>query len=259
MLENVCIESSTDYKSFKTLIGNRPVNSTNVRKLVASMSTSQLASIGVVNKNKEVIDGRHRLEACKELKLPFYYITMPDYGIEEVHVLNTNMKNWTNEDFVRQFADRFMHGEHIFKDYKVLVDFMDDEKLKMGNALALLENGRKSGTEQLREGTFKVLSVMEVAYKNLEELKDLESELGTKMTTTVFWQCYVLSKQVKGFSGAIFLRKSKMGKAEIESTKNSIEHMLSTFEDVYNHKNRNPIALAFDATRIYRESRHDGK
>ena len=259
MLENVCIESSTDYESFKTLIGNRPVNSVNVRKLVASMSIEQLASIGVVNKNKEVIDGRHRLEACRELKLPFYYITMPDYGIEEVHVLNTNMKNWTNEDFVRQFADRFMHGEHIFKDYKVLVDLMDDEKIKLGNTLALLENGKKSGSEQLRAGTFRVLADADVYYSNLAELKDLEAELGTKMTTTVFWQCFVLSKQVKGFTPATFLRKVKMGKSEIESTKNTIEYMLSTFEDVYNHKNRNPISLSFDAIRIYKESKNDGK
>ncbi len=255
MLENVCIESTINYDKFKTLVGNRGVIQANVKKLIASMSNSQLASISIVNSRDEIIDGQHRYEACKALGLPFYYITMPDYGIEEVHVLNSNMKNWTNEDYVRQFSDRFMHGEKAFKDYKVLVDFMDNEGLQMGKALIVLEDGRKSGSEALRDGVFSVLVDMDTAYENLLELKDLEAELGTSLTSTIFWQCYVLSKQVNGFKSTDFARKVKRGRGDIAETKNAVKNMLSTFEDVYNDRSRNPIALSFDAMRIYEGSK----
>ena len=259
MLENICIESTTDYNRFKTLVGNRGVILGNVKKLVASMSNNQLASIAIVNSKDEIIDGQHRYEACRELGLPFYYITMPNYGIEEVHVLNSNMKNWTNEDYVRQFSDRFMHGEKIFKDYKVLVDFMDSENIQMSKALIILEDGKKSGSDALRDGTFKVIVDMGVAYQNLEELKDIESEIGTTLSTSIFWQCYVLAKQVSGFSHTDFARKLKRSRSDVEETKNKIEYMLSTFEAIYNDRSRNPISLAFDAMRIYKESKNDGK
>lgn len=255
MLENVCVESTTDYKKFKSLVGNRDVNELNVKKLVASMSKKQLASIAIVNENMEIIDGAHRKRACEELGLPFNYIIMPGYGIDEVHVLNSNMKNWTNEDFVRQFSDRFMNGEKQFADYKVLVDLLDREKIHLGKALTILEDGKKSGTEAIRDGMFSVLVDMDTAEENLSELKDLESEFGSKTTSTVFWQAYVLCKQVDGFGFQTFMTKAKRYRPELEGTKNKIDYMLESFENAYNDRNRKPIALKFEAMQIYKGGR----
>ena len=252
MLKNICVQSTMDYGKFKTLVGNREVSEFNVKKLKESMSNRQLASIAIVNEKMEIIDGAHRKRVCEELGLPFNYIVMDGYGIEEVHILNTNMKNWTNEDFVRQFSDRFENGEVVFSDYKVLVDLMDYEKIPMGKALVLLENGKKSGTESLRGGSFTVSAETKTTYENLMELKELESELGSKVTSTIFWQGYVLAKQVEGFKFQIFLNKVKRSRADLESTKNKIEYMLETFEDVYNTRNRNPIPLKFSCLAIYR-------
>ncbi len=254
-LKDVCVKSTTDYGKFKTLIGNREVNDFNVKKIVASMNKQQLASIAIVNEKNEIIDGAHRKRACEELGLPFNYIVIPGYGIKEVHILNTNMKNWNNEDFVRQFSDRFMHGEKSFGDYKVLVDYMDDFSLKMGKAMALLQDGKPSGSETLREGLFEIQSDLDLADENRNELSNLESELGANITSTVFWQAYVLSKRVEGFTFQTFFTKVKRFRQELESTKNKVEYMLETFEDAYNDRNRKPIPLKFEAFNIFKESR----
>ena len=256
MLENVCIESTTDYNKFsEVLVGNRGVIESNVKKLVASMSDNQLASIAIVNKDNQIVDGQHRYAACRELGLPFYYIQMPNYGIEEVHVLNTNMKNWSNDDFVRQFAERYSDGEKIFSDYFELVKFMDKEHLTLSQALIILERGRKSGSESLRNGTFKIIATQEERYEDLKELLDLESELGSKTANTTFWQCYCLCKQVDKFSGTQFFIKAKQHKQDLQDCKNSLESFLSLFETVYNYKSRNDIAITFPAKQIYKNSK----
>ena len=254
-LNKVCIESTRDYDKFSLpMIGNRGVVEANVKKLVASMSKKQLASIAVVNSDGEIIDGQHRYRACKQLGLPFNYIVMDDYGIEEVHMLNTNMKNWSNEDFVKQFSDRYRHGESQYLDYYKVDAFMSKHRLKLSQALILLENGKKTGSSKLREGTFTVSVNPEEAEENLMELQDLEKELGTKLVNTLFWQSYVLCKQVKGFSASYFYKKAKKMKDEVEDTKATVENMIDTFEDIYNFNNRKEISIAFVAKSIYKKS-----
>lgn len=254
-LNNICIQSTVDYDKFSLpMVGNRGVVEANVKKLIVSMSTKQLASIAVVNGKGEIIDGQHRYTACKRLGLPFNYIVMNDYGIEEVHTLNTNMKNWSNEDFVKQFSDRYKHGEHSYVDYYKVDAFMTTHNLKLSQSLILLENGKKTGSSKLREGSFSVSVNPDAAEENLQELQDLEKELGTKLVNTLFWQSYVLCKQVKGFSPSYFYKKAKKMKDEVEDTKATVENMIDTFEDIYNFNNRKEISIAFVAKSIYKKS-----
>jgi len=253
-LENVCIESTMDYNKFsKPMVGNRGTIDANVKRLVSSMSESQLASIAIVNGNNEIIDGQHRYKACKELGIPFNYIVMRDYGIEEVHILNTNMKNWTNEDFVRQFSDRYRDGEEIFVHYYKLVQFMDSHDLKLNNALLLMENGLKSGSKFLRDGSFSITAPREIALENLEELIDLEKMLGTNITSQAFWQTYIIFKQIKDFDSVKFISKVKRAKEDLTVTKDNFKYYALMFEDIYNFmiSDDKKVNLAFPAKKIY--------
>lgn len=254
-LENVCIESTTDYGRFKAMVGNRGTIDANIKKLVTSMSEQHLASIAIVNANDEIIDGQHRYKACKELKIPFNYIVMEDYGIEEVHTLNTNMKNWTNEDFVRQFSDRYKNGENIFIHYYKLVQFMDNHDLKLNNALLLLEGGLKSGSTNLRHGVFTITEEKDIALENLEEIINLEKILGSNVVTQSFWQTYIICKKVIGFDSSRFANKIKRAKAELDEVKDKFEFYVTAFEDAYNYKATTSLNLAFPAKKIYKEAR----
>lgn len=101
---NQVIET-TDYSMFKTLEGNRHVNKLHVKRLKESFQKSYLLSPILVNKNNQIIDGQHRFEAAKELGLPINYISCNGYGLREVQILNTNMKNWGKIDYLNAYCD----------------------------------------------------------------------------------------------------------------------------------------------------------
>jgi len=64
---------TTDYSKFNTLAGNRQVNIAHVKKLESSFDEEYLISPILVNEKFQIIDGQHRFEAAKNLKLPIYY------------------------------------------------------------------------------------------------------------------------------------------------------------------------------------------
>ncbi len=268
-LEGVCIESTMKYDRFTNIVGNREISTDNVKRLVASMGDKHLASIAIVNGKDEIIDGAHRYRAAKELGLPFNFIVMRKYGIEEVHRLNSNMKNWSNEDYVHQFSDRYENGEHIFINYFRLTEFMKSHTLPLNKALLLLESGVKSGSIPLRAGTFKIYEDKEKASENLSNLMELEKELGSKIMTQSFWQTYILMTQLEGFDEARFLNKAKRSIGDLTSTKDTVKHLSAAFEEVYNHSysESKELNIAFAVRQLaakLKKSRHvededDGK
>lgn len=101
---NHVIETN-DYSLFKTLEGNRIVNKLHVKRLKQSFQNAYLLSPILVNEKYQIIDGQHRFEAAKELKLPVNYVVCKKYGLKEVQILNTNMKNWKKEDYLNAYCD----------------------------------------------------------------------------------------------------------------------------------------------------------
>ena len=69
-------QQSTNYDEFRTLNANRNVSENHVKQIKAAIETvgnlTEVVPI-IVNENKEIIDGQHRFEACKELGLPIFY------------------------------------------------------------------------------------------------------------------------------------------------------------------------------------------
>lgn len=96
------ILKTTDYGLFKIAKFNRSINKGNVERLVELNKTENNFNLFpiVVDKDFTVIDGQHRLEACKKLKAPVYYIfcknkeASPDF----VFKLNQAGRKHTLED-----------------------------------------------------------------------------------------------------------------------------------------------------------------
>ena len=99
------VYETNDYSMFKTLEGNRNIQQLHVRRLIRSFEEGYLFSPVIINEKNEIIDGQHRIQAAKELKLPVRFITCKGYGIHEIQVLNTNMKNWKKEDYLNGYCD----------------------------------------------------------------------------------------------------------------------------------------------------------
>ena len=82
------VYKTEDYFLFKPIDGNRNKNLLHINRLKKSMESNYLFTVIIVNENYEIIDGQHRFEVIKELKLPLYYIVCNGYGLNEVHILN---------------------------------------------------------------------------------------------------------------------------------------------------------------------------
>lgn len=101
------IYQTSNYKKFKTLLGNREVPKSKTIKLVKSIKTNGYIFNPIsVNEKFEIIDGQGRFSALKELGLPIDYYIIPDASIKECIVLNLNTQNWNQLDFIKSFAEQ---------------------------------------------------------------------------------------------------------------------------------------------------------
>ena len=101
-LENVVnqVYETTDYSMFKTIKGNRNINPLHLARLKNSFKERYLFTPVLVNSSMEIIDGQHRVEAAAELNLPIRFIKLNGYGLREIQIYNTNMKNWKKGDYL---------------------------------------------------------------------------------------------------------------------------------------------------------------
>lgn len=95
-----------DYTKFKPIAGNRPIDKHHVARLVAAMERRNLLKYFplLVNEDRQVIDGQHRLAAARELGLEVYYEVVPGLVIEDVMSINTHSKSWTVYNFIDAWA-----------------------------------------------------------------------------------------------------------------------------------------------------------
>jgi hypothetical protein len=115
------ILKTRDYDSFTTITSNREVNAAHVKKLAESIKRKNLmwAKPALVNDKMAVIDGQHRLEACRSAEEEFHYIKGSGLSKEDMAILNTNQRNWTVMDFVNYHA---LEGSRPYKDLCNLIN-----------------------------------------------------------------------------------------------------------------------------------------
>ena len=102
--EGKCYKS-TNYDAFKLYPSNRKVSDKKRGELKAAMEKRQLVSIILVNEKLFVIDGQHRLAACKELGKPFYFVVKKGLTEADIPAYNTTTKNWVFQDYFDAFVE----------------------------------------------------------------------------------------------------------------------------------------------------------
>ena len=110
--ESYKIKSTTHYEWFKLIDGNRDVkHASKIKKSIEAVGL--LICPILVNEKMEIVDGQGRFTACKELKLPVYYVQQKGIGIEEVRKMNAVSSNWKTDDYVHSYTE----GEDISDGY----------------------------------------------------------------------------------------------------------------------------------------------
>ena len=245
--------STTNYDKFKYLNYNRPINFNLVSKLKSSISYKNLLMYKpiLVDKNFNVIDGQHRLEAAKELQIPIHYIVCQEKEVSKVDdiVSLQTMGQWTFEDFL----NAHMKGKN--KEYIKMERIMKDHKLSITQVLIFA----KGKSEETRYDKFK---------KGDLELQD-EDFISEKMTQFKTFIKYIKDKQVvtsqtcwirskslfkafltltdhPEFEFDIFMKKLPYGLSRIRPCPNWREYYF-LLVGIYNIKNSNPLDESFYA------------
>jgi hypothetical protein len=237
-----------DLSIFKKAEGNRDIDPANLKKIVNSIKINNMLELRplTVNKNMEVLDGQHRLEAAKVLGLPVYYEINVDATPEDMILLNTAQKGWSMDDYVKFYASR---GD---ENYIRVLDLAKKYDCSAASIISLSGKGYSTG-----EGTRRALKNGRLKFDFLEA----EDKIKEKM-----WQYnqvadFIKSRTFEGvnYTGRItfkralfvlfdnpeFVFSTFMHKLQINISKMHSCTMMSQYvqllKEIYNYKNENPI------------------
>jgi len=249
------VYETNDYSMFKTLEGNRNIQQLHVKRLIKSFNENYLFSPVIINEKNEIIDGQHRIQSAKELKLPIRFIICKGYGIHEIQVLNTNMKNWKREDYLNGYCDlkypeylKFRNFMRRFPEFGIqVVEMLLTERMVTPRDYSI-ENrndiNRRVGitSKYFEEGLMKVVNY-ERACENAEILLLFKS----------FYDGF--SRRVFVSAMLQFLLKPEFSYSELlgklKHNPNGIQHCTTTsqykllIEDIYNYKRREKVNLRY--------------
>jgi len=247
---------TTDYDQFKTMKGNRAINLAHKHRLKKSMQEEYLVSPICVNEYMEIIDGQHRRLAAMELGFPIYYYVLPGYGWSEIHRLNTNMKNWGKQEYLKAYCDmgypQYLAFQNFWKKYP-------DFTLTAIEVL-LTNSGRTNPTKKDKSLISSKNKRGEYVVKPFEEGKLFISDIGRakdnaekilmlKPYTSFYSNLNFVRAMIslfknKNYNHAVFMQKMQY-RSNAMIPQQNVEQYKIMIEDIYNYKNRQPVSLRY--------------
>lgn len=221
---------TNDYSMFKTIGGNRDINKAHLRRLKNSISQKYISVPIIINDKNQIIDGQHRFASAKELQKPVYYIRVNGLGLQDVHRLNTNTKNWTADAYLDGYC-RLGYTDYItYRSFKLKYGFGHNE------CNALLTNRSRMGgnkNEEFKDGVFKIVNY-EQAVKNADKISMLSKFYdGYKRRAFVYAMLDLF--QNPDYNHAKFLRKVSFQSVKLVDC-TDVQQYLTLIEEIYNFK-----------------------
>lgn len=241
-MNEIQVHTTKDYSLFKTLNGNRDVNQLHLTRLKESIKKNHLTTIIMVNEKFEIIDGQHRFLISQELKLPINYIVSKNYGLNEVQILNANMKNWILIDYVNGYCDLG------FKDYEIYREFINEYGFPSQVCIVLLSGESASGitesptTLKFKEGLFKVKN-LENAKRMADKIMMIEPYYKGFMRRSFIYAIIAMFRN-ENFEFTEFLTKLKQQPTTLQDCTNVTQYR-SLIEEIYNYRRREKVNLRF--------------
>jgi len=168
------MKKTSNYDMFNLIKANRALTEEHVESLMASIGRINLLSENpiLVNEKMEVVDGQHRLQACKRLNIPVYYQVkkLGSDTDDTLILLNHNQRSWKLSDFVHHFATKG------YKEYKKIMEIVDSG-YNMSNAIAVCYQYLGGASRQIRSGEFKCGEI------NHHEMAAIASDFGDVLDT----------------------------------------------------------------------------
>jgi hypothetical protein len=141
------IQRTKEYKKFKLISWNRDINKGKLKDIVSSMKLRNLTKDLpiIVNGRNEVLDGQHRLAACKELGIPVYYYRASDMNTHDIALIQRGTK-WKPLDYVKYWK---VKGN---RNYMLFDKFLRKYNLQVSTALSIISYSDSGQCKRVREG-----------------------------------------------------------------------------------------------------------
>lgn len=142
----VKVFTTTDYKRFNRIKGNRALNTQKIKKIVRDIRHGEdlLPDFPILVSDTgtklDIIDGQHRLEAAIQTKRSIHYIVRKEaMELHKMARFNSLQEKWKPADFINCYIEKGL------PDYQKLQDFIDQFGTPISVALKLLSFGVTGG------------------------------------------------------------------------------------------------------------------
>ena len=218
------------------MLGNRDLRKYHVHNLKQSISEKQIEAPILVNELYQVINGQHRLESCKKLNLPVYYIVIPGLTLEDVQRLHANSKNWSLTEHLNSFCVRG------FKEYLKYREFKNEFKFNDNETIAILEGVSDSKLTRTLWAKFKVENLgvsCEYAQRIIQVRQYYD---GYKRRSFVF--ALLVCFEHESYDHDVFLKKLSKQSGKLMDQVHEDDY-LRIIQKIYNRNNKNTIKLFY--------------
>lgn len=238
------ILKTNDYSIFKKHENNRSINNTSLQSLIASIQYKNLLEFRpvLVDSFMRVLDGQHRIEACKKLGLDVYYQIQESVDDNDIILLNANQAAWRLVDFIDYWYSK---GK---EEFITLRQFCEHNKLAEIDVLRYCMGAGFALSRKVKSGVLKLTKEdLEVYFKNICEVDDLIKTIKMYIPPS---NTFFKSQKVK-MSLFLFIKRSGV---DLNTFKNKLRYKVelllpctdtnaycTLFTNIYNWKNQSPI------------------
>ncbi len=242
------IQSTSNYKMFKKVEGNRQIISSHLKKLKKAIQEDNQLNLHpiIVNSNFEVIDGQHRLKVAEELQIPIFYIQSDD--VQDSHIIesNVNQKTFVVENYIDYYCTKDKK-----EDYIKMRQIMEATQLNIRALLTMiLGTVSISILEFIKKGNFKLpenqdyLKTIELFQNFISYTRDKRITPFSMFSSHKFTRAFRWLASTTGFDSATFFKKLDGKWFELKPQGTS-EEWYSLLINIYNFRNQNRIEDEF--------------
>tara|TARA_R100001015_G_C4567091_1_gene125814 strand:- start:93 stop:860 length:768 start_codon:yes stop_codon:yes gene_type:complete len=203
------IYQTSDYKKFSFLKTNREINYRHLERLEKSMLDNGVDESPItVNVKFQILDGQHRFKVLEKLGQPiFYRVISCNDSEKQVVTMNTNNKNWSNEDYLKMHVikEKIKFPRNYFNMPYHLISFGRKKKINITILVRLASNSQSNRyLEDFQKGRLTIANnedfVSMINY--LSKLVEINKFCGHRNFQRAF-----LGMLEDGFDKAIFITK----------------------------------------------------
>lgn len=224
---------TSDYDKFDLLDANRTVDINHVTRLKESIEQSGYIAANpiVVNRDGKIIDGQHRFTACRELRLPIYYV-VTDADDDTLITLNVTQKTWNLRDYAAYYIKKGLIA------YSKLMDFVHRNNIaQVGVALAFVRTEGVYCSATMKDFKAGLLDITDNDIERAEQLYTasvrLFSLLGLPFQRKSYGAVIKMANN-PNFSMDRLVKKAEMFRDRAYPTSNVLGTM-RMLEGLYNH------------------------